>query len=297
MKKPISLHTWEDIRRYTNISLSRVLVIGNSPVEVYNIRYYLKNMVLENENLPHSSFVDYPPEGEKSVQLSKIYSHLNRTVHQKNLLFPVKKYHFISNIIENTQESKSAVQILDTFVKEILTQSPHGFMVFHVEDPYAYSFLFSQKKNPLYKYFLENGVVFRIQLANQLFAFTDAFLQKDLPKTYHLWKNLQKKKEDPRKLLTMLVRSLRYILQYHSCKDPEEMKDIPKKYNFYSQHPFVVKKLSRSAENFSQRELLEILFTAYDVLALLSPSQEDKVGFDPEEIFENFLVRSLAVLT
>ena len=295
MNKPITLSRWEDVRRYSDITLSRVLVIGNSPVQVYNIRYHLKNEVMEKEKLSSSSLVDYPPEGEKNVQLSKIYTHLNRGAHQQNLLIPEKKYYFLSNIVENTQEGKSAVQLLESFVQDILARSSHGFMVFHVEDPYSYSFLFAQKKNPLYSYFLKEGVVFRINLPNQLFAFTDAFLARDLSKTYRLWKALQKNKEEPRKLLIMLIRSLRFMLQYHSCKDPEQMKPLSKKYNFYAQHPFVIKKLSRFAEGFSQEELLDILFEAYQAHEYLSPSQEDKIGFDPEEIFEQFLIRSLSV--
>ncbi len=297
MKQPITLSRWEDIQRYTDIPLDRVLVIGNDPVQVYNIRYHLKTMVQEKEQLPPSSLIDYPPEGEKNIQLNKAHSLINRSSHQQNLLIPSRQFYFLTNIVENTQPTKKARKMLDSFVEEILTSSFHGFMVFHVEDPYSYSFLFARQKNPLYKYFQKNGVIFNISLPNLLFAFNDAFLKKDLRQTYYHWKMLQKKKEDPRKLLMMLVRSLRYILQYHTCRDEEAMKAIPKRNNFYAQHPFVKKKLSRFAANFTTDELLEILSEAYHAHVYLSPTQEDKVGFDREEIFEQFLVRSLAVLS
>ncbi len=285
----IKIYEWQNVKKY-RLDKNFLLFISNDETSLLNIKIYLKTIFKENFNIPLQNMFDFPSEGEKKIKLDKYLQDITQQDCQGSLVFLNKKVFFLSNIIENTQNTKSSYKTLNDFVEKV-KKSKNYFIIFHYEDTLSYTFIFNKNKNPLYDFFRTKGYIFTLSLPNYLFDFVDAFLSKDLKKSFHFWRELKKHGESEKKILSLLIKNLRFILQLKTFKDSTLKRKIEN--SIFSQHPFVQKKISNASYNFSIEEILKVLEKCYECYIFLSPTQDDIIGYDSEMIFSKFLLESI----
>lgn len=291
--KDTAYNRWQQIEGVRIKDLRCCFIYGSDPAGIANIRYHFKKKLQESGIATHHIY-NYPPEGEAKCSITKYSGIITRHWHEMNLIFQEEKAFFLTNIQENSQKTKKAKGDLAEFIDKIKDKPTHRLYVFHIEDSINYRFLLNKTKNPLLDYCRKEGLAVELKTRNFLFSFIDAYMQKNLREAYKLWKELEKQKEDPKKLLNLIIRNLRFQLELKTFKSEAPRKEISAANNIFRQHPFVQQKAQKIQYRYNTLELMDLLEEAHQAHILMNPDQLDLLGYRPAEIFNQFLVKTLA---